>query len=102
MPLYKNYIYPHLVDWLGNPPPIEKLRRDLIPLAEGTVLEIGVGSGPNFSYYDPAKVNKLYALEPNQGMARRAKNRRDQTPSGVRSRRFPRQRACRLGDLPFI
>jgi len=97
MPLYKNYIYPHVVDWLGNPPPIEKLRRDLIPLAEGTVLEIGVGSGPNFSYYDPAKVNKLYALEPNQGMVRRAKNRRDQTRVAIEFVDLPGERIP-LGD----
>jgi SAM-dependent methyltransferase len=97
MPFYKDHIYPHLVDWLGNPPPIEKLRRDLIPSAEGTVLEIGVGSGPNFPYYDPARVNKLYALEPNQGMARRAKNRRDQTRIAIEFLDLPGERIP-LGD----
>jgi len=41
-------------------------------MAQGTVLEIGIGSGANFPYYDPAKVSKLYALEPNEGMIRLA------------------------------
>lgn len=92
MPFYKDHIYPHLVDWLGNPPPIEKLRRQLVPLAEGTVLEIGVGSGPNFPYYDPARVNKLYALEPNAGMVRRAENRREQTRVDIEFVNLPGER----------
>jgi hypothetical protein len=31
-----------------------------------------VGPGVNFTHYDPARVSKLYALEPNPGMLRRA------------------------------
>jgi ubiquinone/menaquinone biosynthesis C-methylase UbiE len=41
-------------------------------LAQGSVLEIGVGPGVNFTHYDPAKVTNVYALEPNPGMLRRA------------------------------
>jgi ubiquinone/menaquinone biosynthesis C-methylase UbiE len=37
-------------------------------MATGTVLEVGVGPGVNFEYYDPAKVSRLCALEPNPGM----------------------------------
>jgi len=66
MSFYRNHIYPHLVDRLGDPPPIRKVRQQIIPLAQGKVLEIGVGSGANFRHYDPARVNKLYALEPNR------------------------------------
>jgi ubiquinone/menaquinone biosynthesis C-methylase UbiE len=97
MPFYKDHIYPHLVDWLGNPPPIEKLRRQLVPLAEGIVLEIGVGSGPNFPYYDPAKVSKLYALEPNPGMVRRAEHRRHETRLPIEFVDLPGERIP-LGD----
>lgn len=73
MPFYRDYIYPFLVRWLGNPEPIRKIRQQLIPLAQGTVLEVGVGSGANFVHYRPARLDKLYALEPNAGMIRRAK-----------------------------
>jgi ubiquinone/menaquinone biosynthesis C-methylase UbiE len=97
MPFYKDHIYPHLVDWLGNPPPIEKLRRQLVPLAEGIVLEIGVGSGPNFPYNDPAKVSKLYALEPNPGMVRRAEHRRHETRLPIEFVDLPGERIP-LGD----
>jgi ubiquinone/menaquinone biosynthesis C-methylase UbiE len=79
MPLYRDYIYPHLVDKLGNPSPIQKIRQQVIPLAHGQVLEIGVGSGANFPHYDAAKVTKLYALEPNPRMIRLAQKQRYQT-----------------------
>ena len=61
---------------LGNPKPIQKIRQQLIPSALGTVLEIDVGPGVNFAYYDPTKVSKIYALEPNPGMVVRAENQR--------------------------
>jgi len=67
MPFYRDTIYPHLVDILDDPPPIKKICWQIIPLAEGNVLEIGVGSGANFIHYDPTKVRKLYALEPKPG-----------------------------------
>src|SRR5580765_7785529 len=72
MSFYRNRIYPHIVAMLGNPEPIQKIRQQIIPLAQGTILEVGVGPGVNFTHYDPAKVSKVYALEPNPGMLRRA------------------------------
>ena len=39
--------------------PIQALRQELVAHAQGTVLEIGVGSGVNFPYYDPLRVHKL-------------------------------------------
>src|SRR6266852_4824336 len=92
MPIYRDHIYPHLVDVLGDPPPIRKVRRQIIPLAEGKVLEIGVGSGANFSHYDPARVSKLYALEPNPGMLRLADRQRRQTTLDVEFLDLPGER----------
>jgi SAM-dependent methyltransferase len=71
MSFYRNRVYPHIVSVLGNPKPIQRTRQQIVPSAQGTVLEVGVGPGVNFEYYDPAKVDKLYALEPNQGMVER-------------------------------
>jgi SAM-dependent methyltransferase len=68
MPFYRDHIYPHLVSMLGDPKPIREVRRRIVPLAQGKVLEIGVGPGVNFVYYDPARVSKVYALEPNPTM----------------------------------
>ena len=79
MRFYKDFIYPYLVDALGDPSPIRRVRRQIIPRARGKVLEIGVGSGANFRHYDPAKVTKLYALEPNPGMIRLAERKQRKT-----------------------
>lgn len=76
MSFYKEHIYPRLVDILGDPPPIRKIRQQIIPLAQGKVLEIGAGSGANFVHYDATRVDKLYALEPNAGMIRLAQRQR--------------------------
>lgn len=75
MRFYQEFVYPYLVDTLGDPPPIRKIRQQAIPQAQGTVLEIGAGSGANFIHYDPARVKKLYALEPNPGMIRLAEKK---------------------------
>ncbi len=83
MPFYKDRVYPHLVTMLGNPKPIREVRQRILPLAEGRVLEIGVGPGVNFVHYDPAKVNKVYALEPNPGMIRMAEQQRRGTKLDV-------------------
>ena len=83
MSFYRDYIYPLLVDVLGDPPPIQALRQQMIPLAQGHVLEIGVGSGANFNHYDSAKVSKLYGLEPNPGMVQLAERRLRQTNLNV-------------------
>src|SRR5712664_2352538 len=76
MPFYRDHIYPRLVSALGDPKPIQDVRQRMIPLAQGEVLEIGVGPGVNFALYDPKKVSKVYALEPNPGMIRLAEQHR--------------------------
>ncbi len=65
MPFYKNHVYPRLVSVLGNPKPIEDIRRRIVPLAQGSVLEIGVGPGVNFTHYvasDPIEVTPLQLI----------------------------------------
>jgi len=79
MNFYRERVYPHLVRALGNPKPIAEIRQRILPLAQGEVLEIGVGSGVNFEHYDPTRVHKVYALEPNRGMMRLADEQRLKT-----------------------
>lgn len=92
MPFYGNYVYPYLVDALGNPGPIREVRERILAMAQGTVLEIGVGSGVNFAYYDPAKVARLYALEPNKKMIRLAEKRRLRTDLAIEFLDLPGER----------
>lgn len=77
---------------LGNPEPVQKIRHLLIPVAQGTVLEVGVGPGVNFPYYDAARVSKIYALEPNPGMKACADNHRRQTKLDVEFLDLPGER----------
>ena len=92
MSFYKEFIYPNLVDKLGDPPPIKKIRQQIIPSAQGKVLEIGVGSGANFLHYDPTRVSKLYALEPNLGMIRLAERQQRKTKLNIEFLDLPGER----------
>jgi ubiquinone/menaquinone biosynthesis C-methylase UbiE len=55
--------------------PIERQRQKIVPLAAGNVLEIGSGSGLNFSHYNGTHVTHLWALEPSSALRQRAKHR---------------------------
>jgi ubiquinone/menaquinone biosynthesis C-methylase UbiE len=66
--LYSRYILPHLINLACGAGPIEKQRAKIVPKACGLVLEIGFGSGRNVAHYDPAKVAKLIATEPEAGI----------------------------------
>jgi hypothetical protein len=76
-------MYPRLVGKRGNPKPVRKVRQRLVSLAHGKVLEIGTVPGVNFVHYDPARVSKVYPLEPNPGMVRRADQQRRRTELDV-------------------
>lgn len=89
---HRSHIYPYLVSRMGDPKPIRELRERVIPLAEGRVLEIGAGSGANFRHYDPIRVKKLYALEPNPTMIRLAERERTQTKLDVEYLELPGER----------
>ncbi|GAB1255600.1 class I SAM-dependent methyltransferase [Aurantivibrio plasticivorans] len=54
-----------------------------MPKAEGRILEIGMGSGINLSYYNPDKVEKLWGLEPSLGMREKAKPAVDAVPFDI-------------------
>jgi SAM-dependent methyltransferase len=92
MGFYKDRVYPQLVTRLGDPPPIRSRRRQLLAEARGDVLEIGVGPGVNFAHYDPQRVRKVYALEPNPGMVRLAEARRRRTTLVVEFLDLPGER----------
>jgi ubiquinone/menaquinone biosynthesis C-methylase UbiE len=99
MGFYRHQVYPRLVNGLGDPAPIRHRRRQLLREARGTVLEIGVGSGANFPHYDAARVDKIYALEPNPGMVQLAERCLRRTALtveflGVPGERIPLADAC--------
>jgi len=68
MGFYSRYILPRAVHFTCSSKPSMRQREKVVPLASGEVLEIGVGSGLNFSFYDPSRVTKLWGLEPSVEM----------------------------------
>jgi ubiquinone/menaquinone biosynthesis C-methylase UbiE len=72
MSFYEEHILPHLIGCCCSAPQIMKQRSLTVPHATGCVLEVGFGAGPNLSFYDRGKVEKLFALEPSLGMRKKA------------------------------
>jgi len=72
MGFYDRYILPHLIACACGAKPIAKQRAKIVPRAEGIVLELGFGAGQNLAFYDPQKVSRVIAVEPNLGMLRAA------------------------------
>ena len=52
-----------------------KTRAQIVPQAEGRVLEIGIGSGLNLSFYDPTKVSVIVGVDPSAAMQKLAQQR---------------------------
>lgn len=72
MSFYDDRILPRLTNLACSTKPARKQREKIVPRAYGEVLEIGFGSGLNLPYYDPARVRRVFGLEPSAGMRRLA------------------------------
>jgi len=73
MSLYERYILPHIIDMGCGSKAVQLQRGKVVPLAEGRVLEVGIGSGLNIPFYNAKKVDFVWGLEPSVGMRRKAK-----------------------------
>jgi ubiquinone/menaquinone biosynthesis C-methylase UbiE len=71
------------------------LRQHTAGKASGVVLEVGAGNGLNFPYYDPAKVERVEASEPDAAMLRYARTHLGQARVPVHLTQAPAE------DLPF-
>jgi ubiquinone/menaquinone biosynthesis C-methylase UbiE len=80
--IYRRFILPRLVHFACGLRPATRQRARTVPAASGVVLEIGFGSGLNLPFYDPAKVSRVWALDPSNQMWHLARER-------VRRARFP-------------
>jgi ubiquinone/menaquinone biosynthesis C-methylase UbiE len=47
---------------------IDRQRRQVVPQAQGDVLEVGIGSGLNLPHYRREQITRLWALEPSPEM----------------------------------
>ncbi|MEW6666146.1 MAG: class I SAM-dependent methyltransferase [Thermodesulfobacteriota bacterium] len=72
---YERHVLPYLIDIACSLHPVRRQRRKLLPLAQGQVLEIGIGTGLNLEHYDRAKIKKVVGLDPGLEMLRLAQKR---------------------------
>lgn len=75
MKFYDQHVLPHLIDFACGMGAVMKTRAQIVPQAEGRVLEIGIGSGLNLSFYDPAKVSVIVGVDPSAAMQKLAQQR---------------------------
>jgi len=75
MGFYDRHILPPLLDLAMRQPPIMKQRAKVVPRAHGKVLEIGIGSGLNLSFYDPSRVEAVWGIDPSLELQKRARVR---------------------------
>lgn len=47
----------------------------MVPRAEGRVLEVGVGTGLNLRFYEPARVREVVGIDPSAPILERARHR---------------------------
>ena len=83
MGFYYRYVLPRVLNWTCGSKPVQRQRQKVVPLAEGRVLEVGIGSGLNLPYYDPARVERVIGLDPAEEMLRYARRKSTGLPFAV-------------------
>jgi SAM-dependent methyltransferase len=83
MGFYERYVLPKVLNWSCGAKPVRAQRQKVVPLAEGRVLEIGIGSGLNLPYYDPGKVERVIGLDPAEAMLSYARRKSATLPFAV-------------------
>ncbi len=86
-------------NWMMDQPVVRRgfdpLRRETVGQAQGVVLEVGAGGGQNFPFYDPARVVRVEAVEPDEAMLVEARRRLTAAPVPITLTRAP------VEALPF-
>ncbi len=72
---YDRHLLPYMLDLACGVKPIRRQRQKVIPLAQGRVLEIGMGTGLNLPFYDRTRVKTIVGVDPGLTMHRLALQR---------------------------
>lgn len=72
MGFYDKHILAPFINCACGTKPITYQRKKVVPLCTGRVLEVGMGSALNLPFYDPAKVEFVWGLEPSEAMRAKA------------------------------
>ena len=73
MSLYEKYVLPKFLNCACGSKPVARQREKVVPLAEGKVLEIGIGSGLNLPFYDKTRVDEIWGLDPSEELSEMAR-----------------------------
>jgi ubiquinone/menaquinone biosynthesis C-methylase UbiE len=76
MGLYARHLGPRLVRCVCSMEDVRREREKVVPLAVGIVLEIGIGPGLNLPLYDPARVERVIGVDPNESFLRLGRDER--------------------------
>ena len=63
MNFIEKFLAPRITNFICGNRVFSRQRQKVVPHARGRVLEIGVGTGLNLKYYDPAKVRHVWGLD---------------------------------------
>ena len=83
MSFYARYILPKVLNLSCGTKVVQRQRQKVVPLAEGRVLEIGIGSGLNLPFYDPTRIERVIGLDPAEEMLAYARRKSRDLPFAV-------------------
>lgn len=83
MGLYARYVLPRVIHLACRAKPTMRQRQKLVPSARGRVLEVGIGSGLNLPFYDPASVTGVWGLDPSSELTEMASDAAGRVPFDV-------------------
>ena len=83
MSLYENYFLPRLLDFCCGMEGFQNKRSQIVPMAHGRVLEIGIGSGLNFDHYNFDKIDEIVGVDPAVSSIAIARSRSSQYNSKI-------------------
>ncbi|MBX7493211.1 class I SAM-dependent methyltransferase [Qipengyuania sp. 1NDW9] len=72
---YDAHVMPRLITLACGQKGIEKRRRQVVPLAEGNVFELGCGGGLNQALYDSDKITGFAGIDPHEKLLEGARER---------------------------
>ena len=73
MSFYEKYILPRFLICACASEPITYQRKKVVPLAEGKILEVGIGSGLNLPFYNKSKIEEIWGIDPSEELNAMAK-----------------------------
>lgn len=72
---YEQHFLPYLIDCACGTSEVMNIRSAIVPRAVGKVLEVGIGTGLNLSFYDASAVDSITGVDPSAAMGRHAQRR---------------------------